>query len=445
MASETDQSLPAPTAGRSDTTWLMLLLVVSVLLPDEIGFTLFGGRFNSTRVILIVLLPCVLVGFVQRVGHGQYRFVLADLLTMSAVLWLMTAAVIVDGVEVGMVKGGSIALDYLVSYAAMRILVRSAADVRSIVLALSTGLAVVGYLSVLDPLTNGPALHRLASMMTGNPINPSWGKTNLTRFSLFRAAGTFDHSILLGVAMVCGLMLSRSLKSGRVFAVPGYLIGLAACLASAPMLGGLVAVGLLTYAACVSWRNRWWALLIAGALAFLFLLLVHPRPFGFLFSHMMLDPETGYFRLLIWQFGGENVWAHPWLGIGLAHFDSWVRPAWMGRSVDALWLRLAMQSGIPASALLFLALVASMWLPVRSIQGTSTIGGQEERLAESLAILLAVIIFIGFTVDYWGANWTLTGIFSGLRVALYQLAQPSERSGPASATDEWKGEVLRSP
>lgn len=442
MAIETDQSLPAPTTGRSATTWLVLLLVVGVLLPDEIGFTLFGGRFNSSRVILFALLPCVFVGFVQQVAYGRYRFVLADFLTMSAVLWLMAAAVIANGVDVGMVKGGSIALDYLVGYAAVRILVRSAADVRSIVLALSVGLAVVGYLSVLDPLTNEPALHRLASMMTGNPINSSWGKENLTRFGLFRAAGTFDHSILLGVAMVYGLMLSRSLKLGRVFAVTGCLIGLATCLSSAPILGGLVGVALLTYGACVSWRYRWWALLIAGVLAFLFLLLVHPRPFGFLFSHMMLDPATGYFRLLIWQYGGENVSAHPWLGIGLADFPTWQRPDWMGGSVDSVWLRLAMQAGIPASVLLFLALVASMWLPVRSIQGTGTIGVQEERLGVSLAILLAITLFIGFTVDYWGANWTLMGILSGLRVGLYQLAQTSEPSEPASTATEVAADSL---
>ncbi len=29
---------------------------------------------------------------------------------------------------------------------------------------------------------------------------------------------------------------------------------------------------------------------------------------------------------------------------------------------------------------------------------------------------------MGFTVDYWGTNWLLLGVLSGLRACLYQLS-----------------------
>ena len=49
-------------------------------------------------------------------------------------------------------------------------------------------------------------------------------------------------------------------------------------------------------------------------------------PIAIIATGFTIDSWTGYYRLLIWQYGLENVYANPIVGIGLAE---WTRPWWM--------------------------------------------------------------------------------------------------------------------
>ena len=77
-------------------------------------------------------------------------------------------------------------------------------------------------------------------------------------------------------------------------------------------------------------------------------------PFAIIATSFTLDPWTGFYRLLIWQHGLENVARSPITGIGLA---DWTREWWMASdSVDAFWLVIMMRMGVVALVFLLLAI-----------------------------------------------------------------------------------------
>ena len=39
-------------------------------------------------------------------------------------------------------------------------------------------------------------------------------------------------------------------------------------------------------------------------------------PVNFIATGMTLDPWTGFYRMMIWEWGLQNVWDNPWAGLG---------------------------------------------------------------------------------------------------------------------------------
>jgi hypothetical protein len=418
----------AATPGRDLTSRPPLLLsaiLLAIFIPEEFSFELFGLRLTIARVILLLLVPLVLIAYGRLISSGRYRFVLSDLLMPLTGLWMIAAPATVDGLPQALVKGGVMALDFMVAYAAMRAIPQKRHETFALLKILCASLAIVGYLSILDPITGGPLLHELATDIWGYRIDYAveYSHEHYLRFGLFRASGPFEHPILLGIVMVYGLVLARALQGRyRIFCGVGCAIGLAASFSSAPLLALMLVVAFAIYGRVVRFPYRWFVISALTIMVFTIFLLVHPAPFGWIFGHLLLDAQTGYFRLLIWQYAGDNVLASPILGLGMTDF--WVsRPAWMPASVDSLWLVSAMTFGIPGSALIALSMVSACWSPVRrNDQNAELIGAGEERMAKSLGVIILLTIFLGFSVHIWGACWILLGLIAGLRANLGQLA-----------------------
>jgi O-antigen ligase len=404
--------------------WLLSALVIAIFMPDEFGFTLFGLRLTVARVILLALAPCVLVAYGRLIGSGRYRFVPSDLIMPLAGLWMIIAPSTVDGLPEALVKGGVMALDFVVAYAAMRAIPQERQEIGTLVKILCVGAAIAGYLSILDTLTGTPfVLHDLAISITGNRIeNPiPYVLEDLLRFGLIRATGPFAHPILLGSTMVYGLVLMYALSGTyRVFCGLGCAIGLVGSFSSAPLFALVGAGALVIYGRVAVFPGRWFLIATVAIVAFLLLVLLHPAPFGWLFGHFLLNAQTGNYRLLIWQFGGDVVLASPITGMGLvAPYAS--RPQWMSATVDSIWLLSAMQFGIPGSVLIALSMVSACWAPAgRADQNGNSAHVDERRLAGSLSVIIFLTIFLGFTVHFWGTSWILMGLIAGMRANFAQ-------------------------
>jgi hypothetical protein len=412
---------PRP-VSTSRPSWLLTAVVVTAFLPEEFGFDPFGVRLGFSRLLLILAAPFVIVAFIRLISSERYRFVLSDLLMPITFIWIITSVSISEGVESGVIHGGAVAIDYVVGYLLMRTLPKGRDDIYALVRLICLCSALVGFLALADTITRSPIYHDLGTALFGLVNIKRSLAQNLGRFDLFRAMGTFEHPILLGIVMVFALVLARALTwNVRLIVSVGCIIGLVTSLSSAPLLGAVIGLGLVAYAKLFHFRHRWLVLSLFATVPFLMLFLFHPNPFGFLFGHFLLDEQTGYWRLLIWQYAGDDVLNSPIFGIGMS--DKWARPEWMPPSVDSLWLGAAMNFGIPGSILIALTLVSAYSLPVRRNEmNSSVIGVREERIAESMGIVIFLVLFFGFTVYIWGNCWLLLGLLSGLRASLGQLS-----------------------
>jgi len=125
---------------------------------------------------------------------------------------------------------------------------------------------------------------------------------------------------------------------------------------------------------------------------------------------MTLDSWTGFYRLVIWEYGLENVWANPWVGLGLA---DWERPSWMASaSVDAFWLVVAMRTGIPT----FLLMVIAILLLMRGVvkKGTRANDRGIRGFARAWLFSLIALSLAACTVHYWNALYAYFFFFLGL-------------------------------
>ena len=140
---------------------------------------------------------------------------------------------------------------------------------------------------------------------------------------------------------------------------------------------------------------RWtilWSIVIFG-----FLVIQFGSNLGavkFFISHFTFDPQTGWYRVAIWDFGTASVLNYPLLGIGL---NDWARPRWMASdSVDNFWLLTAMRYGIPSVILLF---ASCIWM-VLSIVRTKSSDSSIEICRLAYLICMTTFFFVGVTIHF---------------------------------------------
>jgi hypothetical protein len=90
-------------------------------------------------------------------------------------------------------------------------------------------------------------------------------------------------------------------------------------------------------------------------------------------------------------------------------------------TVDSIWLIWSLYFGIPGSVLLGLSVLTAASLPT-SGPGVH-LSPVESRLGTILGILLFLIVFLGFTVDFFGEEWILIPIIVGVRAHLGELGR----------------------
>jgi hypothetical protein len=413
--------------------WLAITIVICGFIPLDYGFRLFDVRLGFARILLIALAPYIVFSYWRMTSSSQYRFLPSDFFFFVTGTWLVAAPTIVEGWPRGTVHGGMAAVEFTIAYVVTRTLPRNADEIYSIARVICICSAVCGALAIADTLSGQWVFRTIAGISDHLYSNSE----DLWRFGLRRATGTFEHPIMLGSAMVFALVLARSLEwKSRTFTRIGCFVGLCVALSSAPFLAAAIALGLLFYGRISSSPHRWFVLGILGAIPLSLFIFIHPNPFGFIFSHLLLNPQTGYYRLLIWQYAGAEVLHFPVLGVGFSEPSGWARPEWLTQSVDSLWLNLALNFGIPGSILTALCFISTSWSPVRRSEANYTvIDAREQQLAESIGIVFFLMIFLGFTVHIWGICWLQLAFLAGLRANLGQLSASVVEAPPSIAPE----------
>jgi hypothetical protein len=409
------------------------LVVASFLCPTELSLFVAGLRLPPHRVALIALLPLAIhrLLLARKARAGAF-----DVLVLLYNAWTLAAyASHGDGTE-GLVYGGSLVVESLGAYLVARAYVRDIDQFLATLKLLVLSALVAGLIALPDMVLGEYFTHnRLRALVGGEPLPPVE-----YRLGLARAASVFDHPIHLGTycASLVAMIWSVERPLGR--RVRYALIAAGAtltALSSAPLLCvGLQILLLLWERATRGHANRVPMLIVMLAGLYIGAALVMTRsPVAFIATGMTLDSWTGFYRMLIWEYGIQNVLDNPLLGIGLA---DWERPKWMVSStIDAFWLVTAMRAGVPALGLLLAAIVL---LAMRVERGM--------RLSRSKAILqagrgwmiaLVALSLAASTVHFWNVLYAyfffflaLAGWIADPRRGAVRRVQPGEARASAA-------------
>lgn len=378
----------------------ILILLLSFLCPTEFSLMVGTFRLSPHRVVLLVLAPIAFYRVLVRrdIEVKSFDFVML-LFALSSVGVFMQHLGAADGVKFG----GSLALESFGAYIAARAYIRTAQDFEVTVKVLLMMVIAAGLIALPETLLGKLYVHDTLRTLTGY-AHPT---TLEQRLGLTRAYGTFDHPIHFGTFTASVLaMLWFTEKSAVAQRMKAALIGFVTFLglSSAPILclgvqGGFIVWERITR----GMKSRVTLLVIAVVTLYVIADAIMTRsPFAFIATGLTIDSWTGYYRLQIWEHGMNNVWANPWLGIGL---NDWERPWWMiADTVDAFWLVLMMRQGIPSALLLVLTIALLIWQANKN--SISKAGDELRQPGMGWLISLIAMMMVAVTVHYWNVLFT---------------------------------------
>jgi hypothetical protein len=117
----------------------------------------------------------------------------------------------------------------------------------------------------------------------------------------------------------------------------------------------------------------------------------------------------------------------PIFGIGL--FSEWQKETGLSYSIDANWLALAMSFGIPGAILVGLSYITACSVSMDIGNKSLNLTTQERQLGLVLSLIMGLIVYIGFTVYYWGTVYILINFLAGIRAHLGALAAMPREPG----------------
>lgn len=404
-----------------------VLLLYSTLLPQEVRITLAGQVIYPYRAVAFIMLPWLL----NRIATGRLPFRPADLWMFAGVTWMVVSFCAFYGLTDGIRRGGALAFDVIAPYLIARISVRNLQDVRRLLIFAAPGLLLAGVSMMVESVSHRQLVRPFAAAIFGPLFYYENGQAvatakefNVVRLGLLRAHGPFSHPILAGLflASFLPIYLNSSIKKWP------YVFGMTASLfaifsvSSAAFLSIIISGILLGYDRLqahiggVGWRFFVFTL-------FTFLLAVEIASQNGVLPILIrytLDPQTGYYRQLIWEYGMRSIANHPWFGIGFTDYE---RLPWMITSIDNHWLLPGVRHGYIAAICIFM----SSLVGILSLAKTSVcLGKTDGVLAKAIIFSLTGLIIAAFTTSFFGG--IQTWFFMIVGISLSMPARPSTQT-----------------
>ncbi len=419
------QKVAPRSAGAKSISPALKLIAFAFFLPEELSFYLFEFRLTLIRLVLFLLTPVLLVHFIQLLVSGRRHLVFSDILIVLTGAWMIISPAVVVDLTYSLHHSAPNAVEFCGSYLAGRVLLSERGQALSFVNLLCHVIAIVAFLGVLDILAGRSIIHDFLGPLTGYR---HIGEAN--RLGLFRAMGPLDHPIIFGTVCGFGFLLavaSPIRAKGLTIAASG--LGVLSSLSSGPIQGVIFGLGLLAYDRILPrFRGRWLLPIGIGALGIGALYAFGASP-ALVFCHLGLDCASYWIRVLEWNNSLPFVLNSPWVGIAFQWMET-AGEAGRGNalgSIDSLWLFLALVYGIPGAVLVALSMVSAACYPASGRGVNLTMA--ESKIAVTLGVLIAVIVLVGFTVDFWEESWMLIGLLVGVRAHLADLGSQRAPSG----------------
>lgn len=414
---------------RGRLPWPVALYLLCVVVP--IWFSFGGLNMSLLRLYLLVLIVPVVV----RLLLGHYgRPILTDWLFLAHTLWIGVSLAVTTP-HMAVTQLGSVGMEFLGGYAIARAYIRTPEAflalcrwLVAIVLCL-TPFAIYETMAsrplIVEWLNRLPVVHSIDIVPTDR------------RMGLDRVQSVFHHPIHHG--LFCSVVFSmvfvalkgvvsdtRRWLSAGIVGVAGFL-----GLSSGAWLAILLQVALILWATVFARvRARWWLLVALFALAYVVIdLLSNRRPIDVFMTYATFSPHTAYWRMLIFDWGLDNVLGNAergipsslWVGIGL---NDWIRPSFMHTSsMDNFWLVVTVRYGVPG----FLTLAIGYLLVLQAVMRRDFSADpvlSQLRLAWVFTII--GLSFTLFTVHVWNSIFSFTIFIFGAGVWLVHISQSPE-------------------
>lgn len=415
---------PARLTGRRYLLVSWLTLIGLVIPAWEAEIKVGGAKFTAGRLAVTILAIPALVVLFRRGRH----LVAADIAAIFMATWMLYAAVATGGFG-SLASPAGESLQFLFAYFVGRAFYSSPAALDTFIRMLTALTFLMVAEAAAEHVTGRWLAHdAAAAIFGGTPLSPTF------RGSSIRATATLDHPILFGVfcALVNAMLLLWEESRGRRIMLS--VLCLTGCVLSQSSAALIAyALGVAAYAYDRLMRNigaRWttfWILVCAG-MSLIFLIAEHP--IGWVLSHLTLDPQSGYYRILIWDAALERIGERPIVGYAFQLFHENILDA----TVDSVWLVEALRYGIPAIVFLLWANIAAVW-PTRR-RGLDTDNDFQQRMSFAFTIVLLLFVFSGITVHFWNYIWIFWGLCIGIKASLRERAVTSASSAPWSEVSE---------
>lgn len=335
---------PAATESSSGMLWLMRLYLIALFLPAD--FQVGPLAMNTLRLYLLVVTGPLFVRLVC--GHFG-RIIVTDVLFVLHLCWVSLSLAVNNPASL-VSATGSASVEFLGGYLVARAAIRDQKNFTAFC-RFFAGLVILSLIPALIEALTGRALvpeliDRLPFFSASLPFEMD------QRMGMHRVLVVFPHPILYG--LVCSTAISLVWVGLRQDYSPTKRVRDSALVTLATFLslssGALLAAALQCLLVGWQWilrnvRARWVIFLSLLVLAYIFVDIASNRsPMRVFLTYATFSAHSAYTRLYIFDWGMVNVWNNPLFGIGL---NDWVRPAYMGSSVDNFWLLTTMRWGLP--------------------------------------------------------------------------------------------------
>ena len=398
-----------PPAVRRANLLAAIFALVGVVLPTGLQISLGpGATFTPGRIGAALLFFPAVLALCKKGRH----FVLCDFLALATAAWMIVASIASAGVTEIPTAGGD-ALDFLGGYLISRAYCFGRPALDTFIRVLKILAIIVIILAMADTISGRMIVHDMIAPWPEPLMRNGW----------VRAASTFDHPILFGVfcALTAAILLywertllRRSVAAGLCF------LGCIVSLSSAAFMAFSIILVAFTYDQLLrrySWRwSAFW--ITIGTLIFV-VFVVTPHPLNWVLSHLTLDAQTGWFRMMIWDAALTYVAQSPVIGYGYKLND-----AMLDNTIDCIWLVLSLRFGVPMFVLFVLTNVAAFFPSQRNFKGTGDV--HMDRMRRAFTLVLLMFMFTGLTVHFWKSMLMFWGLCLGIRASLRELTIETE-------------------
>jgi hypothetical protein len=239
-----------------------------------------------------------------------------------------------------------------------------------------------------------------------------------------RAMSTFDHPILFGVfcALTAAILLywektllRRSVAAGLCF------LGCILSFSSAALMAFPIILIAFTYDQLLrrySWR--WGAFWVTIGTFIFAVSVVTAHPLSWVLSNLTFNPQTGWFRIMIWDMALTYIAQSPLIGYAYQQLNNPI----LDSTVDSIWLVLSLRFGVPMFVLFFLTNLAAFFPSQRNSKGTGDV--HMDQMTRAFTLVLLMFMFTGLTVHFWKSMLMFWGLCLGIRASLRELTIETE-------------------